>query len=297
MESVKRVLRPILKSAVLAIFRHVPGDVMPRVPFAGLANLIPAGRTFVFTRYLGEMRVLIDHGIFLETQVTHGGYESPIIRKIQRLLWDGARCIDIGANVGRLTLAMANVVGRSGQVLAIEPGPRLCRRMRENIALNPRLRDRITVLSVGLAETEGAMFWVECPDHPGNATLQDRAPERAEHSRVTVAPLDAVVGQQGWSQVDFVKIDVEGMELSVLRGAAGLLKESRPLIVFETLPEFRMLEGRDTFAEIAEMLEGFGYDFAALAPDERFVRCDPTAWCHMTWAFQPEHAVAMGLSA
>lgn len=297
MENVKKALRPILKSAARAIFRFVPGNFMPHVPFAGLANLIPAGRTFVFTRYLGEMRVLVDHGIFLETQITHGGYESPIIRKIQGLLQDGARCVDIGANVGLLTLAMANVVGRSGQVLAIEPGPKLCRRMRENIALNPRLRDRITVLSVGLAETAGAMFWVECEDHPGNATLEDKAPEKAEHARVTVAPLDAVVGEEGWSKVDFVKIDVEGMELNVLRGAVGLLKQCRPLLVFETLPEFRMSDGRDTFAEIGELLEGFGYDFAVMAPDERFVRCGPTAWCHMTWAFQPEHAVAMGLSA
>lgn len=288
-------LRPILRPVARALFRLIPEGVEPRMRSAVLANLIPPGRTFVFTRYLGGLSVLVDHGIFLETQVTHGGYESYIVREIQRLLPCGGRCVDVGANVGLLTLAMADVVGPSGRVLAVEPGERLCQRMRRNIGLNPKLADRIHIVTSGLSDAAQIMYWIECDDNPGNATLEETAPERAAYSPVSVMTLDAVLDEAEWREVDLVKIDVEGMELQVLRGATGLLRRCHPLLVFETLQGFRFRDRMDRFKVIGRLLGGLGYRFATLSPEAKFARCDPDGWCHMTWAYRPEHAAKMGL--
>lgn len=81
----------------------------------------------------------------------------------------------------------------------------------------------------------------------------------SEGTSVEVTTLDACVEQLGWSKLDFVKIDVEGMELEVLKGSQQTLKKFRPIVLFETMEIFRGARGFDIFLEMENLLKGLNY--------------------------------------
>jgi len=237
-----------------------------------LLDRVPAGRSLRWSNYLGDVVVWIDPANAIERKMI-GGYEPSVLRAVERFVAAGSYCIDVGANVGAVTLALARQVGPSGRVLAIEPGPPYVARLCRNLRANPRLANRVVVLPAGLSEAEGSLLWRPDPNHPFNAGLsQVHSTAVPGELPVAVTTLDAAVAWQGWKRVDFIKIDVEGMELEVLRGARDTLESLRPLVLFETLEIFRpghmAINGiADVFAEIEGFLRGLNYRLCDLRPD------------------------------
>ncbi len=237
-----------------------------------LLDRVPSGRSLRWPNYLGDVVVWIDPANAIERKMI-GGYEPSVLRAVERFVSAGSHCLDVGANVGAVTLALARQVGPSGRVLAIEPGPPYVARLRQNLWANPRLANRVVVLRAGLSETEGSLLWRPDPLHPFNAGLsQVHSAAVPGELPVAVTTLDDAVARQEWKRVDFIKIDVEGMELEVLRGARGTLEMLRPVVLFETLEIFRRghlaINGiADVFAEIENYLRGFNYRLCDLRPD------------------------------
>jgi FkbM family methyltransferase len=237
-----------------------------------LLDRVPPGRSLRWSRYLGDVVVWIDSANAIERRMLCG-YEASVLRAVERFVAPGNYCIDVGANVGPVTLALARQVGPFGRVLAIEPGPPYVARLRRNLQANPRLRDRVVLLQAGISETEGSLLWRPDPLHPFNAGLSHvHGASVPGEVLVPVTTLDAAVAQQGWGRVEFIKIDVEGMELEVLRGARGTLESLRPVVLFETLEMFRSwhlpINGvADVFAEIERFLRRLNYRLCDLRPD------------------------------
>jgi FkbM family methyltransferase len=237
-----------------------------------LLERVPPGRSFRWPNYLGDVVVWIDPANAIEQKMIRG-YEASVLRAVERFVSAGSYCIDVGANVGPVTLALARRVDASGRVLAIEPGPPYVARLRRNLQSNPRLADRVVIRQAGISDAEGSLLWRPDPNHPFNAGLSQvhRTAVPGEVA-VPVTTLDAAVAQQGWERVDFIKIDGEGMELEVLRGAQGTLKSLRPVVLFETLEIFRpghlAINGvADVFAEIEAFLRGLNYRLCDLLKD------------------------------
>lgn len=237
-----------------------------------LLDRVPPGRSLRWSHYLGDIVVWIDPANAIERKMI-GGYEPSVLRAVERFVSAGSYCLDVGANVGAVTLALARQVGPTGRVLAIEPGPPYAARLRRNLRANARLIERVIVLPAGLSEAEGSLLWRPDPLHPFNAGLsQVHSAAVPGELPVPVTTLDAALAQQGWKRVDFIKIDVEGMELEVLRGARGTLESLRPVVLFETLEIFRVghraINGiADVFAEIEDLLHGLNYRLCDLLPD------------------------------
>ena len=107
----------------------------------------------------------------------------------------------------------------------------------------------------GVSDRPGELWWAEEPGNPGNALLSGKGTHK-----IPVITLDAFLGERQLHQVDFLKIDVEGMELQVMRGAAKLLSAFRPAMYFETLPRYVKSAHGATFADMEKLLVGeFGY--------------------------------------
>jgi FkbM family methyltransferase len=182
-----------------------------------------------------------------------GRYEAAKVAALGRLLKPGMTFVDAGSNKGDFALIAAHVMGDQGRVLAFEPSPDNARWIRASAELNG-------YRSIGLFEV--ALF-----DADGRATLYLREwsgwhsliPRRKRVSQesieVETRTLDSVLAETGDPHVDVMKIDVEGVELQVLRGAQRTLADSRLIAVFlELHPGY----GVDP-NEVVELLTAHGF--------------------------------------
>jgi FkbM family methyltransferase len=180
-----------------------------------------------------------------------------VLEQVDRGVAPGDVVVDVGANRGVYTLRMSTRVGQPGRVHAVEPFPSNAASLRAMAAR----RGNIVVHPVALSEEAGAQS-LSVPVFGGRsvdtlATLRtvDGECKRVE---VEVATLDGILGEDV-GRVRFVKCDVEGHELAVLRGATVLLG-NRPTLLIEV--EQRHGELQATF----DLLNAAGYRGMAVTP-------------------------------
>lgn len=255
MPQVSRMLRSFCLSSLPAGLRRRLLDACPNWRKAA-----PEGMAFVYDRYLGDIRIHIDTRFLVERIAWTGSYEADFQNWVGRNIEPGSVVLDIGANVGAITLGLARQVGAAGRVYAFEPAPPNRQRLQANLDLNPDLAQRVTVLPMGLGKEAATLYWHEEPGNPGNGWLRPAGEEPVE-----VRTLDGVMGEQGLERLDFIKIDVEGMEWDIFQGATKTLKHWCPTLYFETLSRFR--EEGEGHAPILELLESLGYQFYRLQSD------------------------------
>jgi FkbM family methyltransferase len=145
-----------------------------------------------------------------------GFWESWITIALARQIRPGWHCVDVGAHCGYYTTLMADAVGETGRVLAIEPNPDLTSRLQLTLEANGLL-DRSTVLTKAAANRSGCRTALAVPHkRPLNATIcRDAGPDDRVFEVETISLDDAT---RDWKRVDFVKIDAEGAEESIWQG-------------------------------------------------------------------------------
>ena len=198
-----------------------------------------------------------------------GTYEREILRLLQDLLHPGETVIDVGANVGIITVCAARRVGPTGRVIAVEPSPRC---IQELIAVTNDMGN-VTVVEAALGDKPGTVEltgW-DNPDHRGlGSVVPGHRAGLAKNWHEGVALqvpqmrldelLDEQVGDGG--EIALLKIDVEGYEPVVLRGAPNLFGSRRLraalLEVTTTLP----------VEWVAELLNATVEDYVAFAVEE-----------------------------
>jgi FkbM family methyltransferase len=170
---------------------------------------------------------------FVSLPVLHDRYEPAETALIKSLLRPGDHTIDIGANIGFISLLMASVVGSGGRVLSFEAMPKLRGWFTKSVAENG-WTGRISVADCGLSDRDETLWLVYATvtDNFGGAYLSTNATPPPGHSSepVPVRPLDSVADPHNWR---FIKMDVEGAEPLVICGAEQLLRRSRPHILCE----------------------------------------------------------------
>jgi FkbM family methyltransferase len=168
------------------------------------------------------------------TECVLGIYEPSVIRALQRYLRPGDTCLDVGSHVGYLTILMSHLVGPQGCVAAFEPVPESFHTLHENVALNHLQNVRAECMALG--EREGAMtlFCDSAQELSWTPSVAAYTALGADLKRISV-PVRTLDDYLRTSHLhpNLVKIDVEGAELSVLRGASQMLREARPVVLIE----------------------------------------------------------------
>lgn len=192
-----------------------------------------------------------------------GEIEPETADLLDRTIRPGWVCIDAGANIGLLSLVMARATGPAGAVYAFEPNPEIRPRLDANIRLNGAAQVRIEEICLG-STNRAVDFYV--PDtlvsNVGQASIYlDHHPELGERVRrisVPMVRLDDYVASHALTSVHLLKIDVEGGEIDLLRGATETLGRFGPVIVFEANAVTQAMAGSN-LGELFVEIEKHGY--------------------------------------
>lgn len=166
---------------------------------------------------------------------------------------EGDRVVDVGANIGCFTLKACKAVGERGHVTSIEPTSQSSELLRKNIKLN-NYADRCSIFTVAAGSDNSNSEIKLYKNRAGEHSLVGHpGREVTGVENIQIRTLDSITSDHSLKGCNFLKIDVEGFELEVLKGAKELLKDFHPHIAMET----------HSFGpspkEIESFLTGFGY--------------------------------------
>lgn len=181
------------------------------------------------------------------------------INAVRSILKPGQIAIDIGANLGVYSLSMAAVVGNSGRVIAFEPSPDVAALLESSAKLNHLHQLEVVRQAVGASQGEARLYIDR------NSELSQLVQGNTDYNMPTInverTSLDewaVEVDIQG--PISFIKMDAEGQELEIIKGAKKLLREQDPIILFE------VKHGEDLHLELVEAFAEYGYKSYRLLP-------------------------------
>ena len=189
-------------------------------------------------------------------------YEKELLH-LDRFISPGMVVVDGGASCGIYTIAAAKLVGSTGKVFSFEPAVETFSVLRKNIDLN-RL-ENVRAYRAALSDTDGKAvlyhnmegpngFSLGCPRTPGLELKQEEVATRT---------LRRLAQEEGVQRIGLIKLDVEGAEELVLRGAGQLIARQRPTIIFEFYRVGAEQMGLDPLGSW-KLLKGLGYTFSCL---------------------------------
>ena len=198
--------------------------------------------------------------------INGGRYEPANLEVLLSFVRDDSVLLDIGANLGFFSLHVGKRVRHAGKVYAFEPHPTMVRLLCASAFLNglssfDGQSGTITVRQIGASDRHARVNFKYPRDHLGGGTLHQLADEQPENVAGHIYPLDRIFPSN--FKCDLVKIDVEGHELSVLRGMDGILtRSSNVKILFEKLA---VNTGRED--EVMTFLRSHGFELFLVSHD------------------------------
>ena len=186
-------------------------------------------------------------------------WEKHVMEEFKKYVVPGTTIIDVGAHIGSHTITLARLVGPYGHVYAFEPQKKIFRELVYNLKLNET--NNVTPLRFAISS---------------NLSIVEMNPVKGPDGQVEIGKGgDSVeartIDSFGFSNVSLIKIDVEGHQVHVLKGAERTIREYHPLIIIEIteahkydqLPRFKKRRVDETKA----LLDSFGYHYRTIRPN------------------------------
>lgn len=175
---------------------------------------------------------------------------------IERLLLPGMTALDIGANLGLYSTAMARAVGASGRIIAYEPTSDTRRRLLATLTVNDMQQVTVVASALSDSEREGRIVFGGSSElnHLGSS-------EDGNGEAVHLTSLDLERARNGWNHIDFIKLDAEGEELRIIAGGKSVFEHDDPIVMFE-------IKAADIYEpRIAVQFSNMGYELFRLLPN------------------------------
>ena len=198
----------------------------------------------------------------LAMSISHyGKYEETEAKIMEQKISKGDIVIDAGANIGLHTLNMAKIVGKTGKVFAFEPEITNFGILKKNIKLNNYTN--IVAEHKAVGEKDGIATLYRS-NHPGMHKIDSKPQHSKDKLNVDIISLDNFFNKNHIQpKIDFIKIDVEGFELSVLKGMKNILKNNKNIKILLELSHNKLheedLEYNSKYEELLDFLESFNF--------------------------------------
>jgi FkbM family methyltransferase len=185
-------------------------------------------------------------------------FEAALLARVAalNLIGPDSTVLDVGANIGNHSVYFGAVLG-ARRLIAFEPQEHCARTFALNVQLNG-LEERTTIYQclVGATPGQGRMIGFQ-PRNLGGASFASDS-----HGGLSLVSLDSAITEPDRTTVDFIKIDVEGMQMEVLRGAIELLAARRPALWIE------LRDADEARSEAEPFLARFGYRARQISPTD-----------------------------
>jgi FkbM family methyltransferase len=217
--------------------------------------------TIVIKEIEENLRLFIDLSDYvIGLNILRGSYERSELDLVRKVVHSGQTVLDIGANIGLFSMIMAARVGPGGHVYAFEPMPMNADLLEHSIAEN-RFTERVTLERAAVGAESGEIQMI-MPDYrltSGGAHVYTSTMEQHAHHTLSTVPLLHLDSYNLRQPVSFIKIDVEGAEPLVFRGAENLLRADRPIILSELQGQQMQKVSNCTATRFLEDMRARGY--------------------------------------
>ena len=220
----------------------------------------PMDETSLTVKIKGDIEVCVPNSIELLTPYVlleqEDWFESEV-KFVRHMLKPGMQVIDIGANYGLYTLAMAKAVDSKGKVWAFEPTSNTAGYLQKSIQLNKMTN--VKLIQAGLSSHRGKAELSLNPNSELNELI--RRPEKHKsYETIQLFSLDDCLAKNGWEDIAFVKLDAEGEESNIIKGGSQFLSSQSPLIMFE------VKHGKELNLGLMKEFADYGYETYKLIP-------------------------------
>lgn len=190
-------------------------------------------------------------------------HELPLLLLMNALLRGGDTFIDVGANLGLVSLHAARIVGSAGRVVAFEPNPSVRARLERHVAASGAA---VLIDGHALGDRPGEFVLSVIGDNTGSGTLGE-VPAALRGQVLQTYRVPVIVGdslEDRWSSMPassrvLLKVDAEGSETRVLRGLRSMIERYRPVIVTEVNPFALRMNGSGP-VRLTRLMRSLGYD-------------------------------------
>jgi FkbM family methyltransferase len=249
--------------------RAILEEIRREVEFIKHRTATYAGQGAVLTYLKDESPIFVNTGdLGCPSPIVNGGiWEPENLSVLYSFVTSNTVFLDIGANIGYFSIAIGNRLKRSGKVFAVEPHPTLTNLIERSVQLNS-LEAVVQIFQCAVSDQEGALDLFYPDDHLGKGSSTRNADEQGRCLSVHAHRLDSLLPQD--VVVDLIKIDVEGHELSVLRGMHEVLQRSPNVKVL-----FEKLDSSNTETdEIGRLMREHGLALYGVGPHALLVPLD-----------------------
>jgi FkbM family methyltransferase len=186
--------------------------------------------------------------IYFDLNVEHRNELYPLIKP-------GFVIFDVGTNIGETLMSFAHLVGKGGFVYGFEPVPFTYAKCMDNLALNSF--SNVKVENIALSDRAEKLFF-DPLTYNNSGGIYMRKDADQEGGMVEAITLDEFVERNSITRLDFLKIDVEGFELNVLKGAVNSCKKFRPVLFIE-VNSLNLSRQGVTSKDLINLIVSYGY--------------------------------------